>query len=466
MIKNKAEFRYNDLAVLFGEHAVSKINEMDTFTGVSIDSRTTEKGNIFVAIVGENIDGHTKIDHAFENGASVAISVMDKYNNESGKPVIFVKDTTAALGKLANHHRRRFNYPVIAIAGSNGKTTTKELSAHLLSRDYNVLKTHKNFNNQFGTPLMLLQMTNEYDMAVLELGTNQPGEVFILSEMVEPTHGLITNIGKEHLEFLENIDGVEMEETALFSYLIKNNGLTFLNMDDPRLIKYTKVLNSYFTYGSGDELNMKARIEIDDYLLPEITLYYNGRQIKAKMQVPGYIMGLNAVAASALALHFGIEDDDLIEGLASFENSKFGSYGRLLVEKIAGITIINDTYNANPESMQRAVESLVSMPVSGKRYAVLADMLELGSQSEKEHFELLSSLAGTAINVLLFGEEMKKQFLRLENKNNIRYFNTKQNMSVEINAILEDGDIILIKGSRGMKMEEVVDSIKESFLEK
>jgi len=466
MIKNKAKFEYNDLAVLFGENQLRDINPEINYEGVSIDSRTIEAGNIFVAIVGESIDGHTKIDHAFENGASLAIAVMDKYDNKSGNPVIFVKDTTTALGKLANHHRRRFDYPVIAIAGSNGKTTTKELSAHLLSAKYNVLKTYKNFNNQFGTPLMLLQMTDKHDLAVFELGTNQPGEVFILSEMVEPTHGLITNIGKEHLEFLENIDGVELEETSLFAYLIKNDGLAFLNMDDSRLAKYTRVLSKFFSYGSDDDLNMRAIIKTNDELYPELNIKYNDKKIIAKMQVHGLIMGLNGAAASALALHFGINENYLKKGLESFENTIFGSYGRLLVENIGGISIINDTYNANPESMQKAIESLVSMPVKGERYALLADMLELGTHSENEHKELLSSLAGTSINVLLYGTEMGKQYLSFENNSNIKYYSDKSDMISEILSLIKMGDIALIKGSRGMKMEEIVDEIKNKFLDK
>jgi len=268
------------------------------------------------------------------------------------------------------------------------------------------------------------------------------------------------------LEFLESIDGVELEETSLFAYLIKNDGLAFLNLDDSRLAKYTRVLNKFFSYGSGDELNMKAIININDELLPEIIINYNDLEIRALMKVPGLTMGLNAIAASALALHFGISSNDIIKGLESFENTRFGSYGRLLIEKSGDITIINDTYNANPESMQKAIESLVSLPTGGKRYALLADMLELGSHSEKEHFELLQSLAGTSVNVLLFGNEMQKQYQNIENGSNIRSFSKKSDMISEILNLLEKGDNVLIKGSRGMKMEEAVDAIKNKFNDK
>ena len=466
MIQNKAYFDHNDLTVLFGESQTFGIPKEKRFVGVSIDSRAITPGNIFVAIEGENIDGHTKIDHAFENGAALAIAVMDKYNNTSGKPVIFVKDTTEALGKLGNHHRRRFDYPIIAIAGSNGKTTTKEISAHLLSQRYNVLKTYKNYNNQFGTPLVLLQMTREHDMAIIELGTNQPGEITLLSEMAEPTHGLITNIGKEHLEHLENIDGVELEETSLFSHLIRNNGLIFLNMDDLRLRKYSRVINKLFSYGNHEDFNLKASVKVDDNFMPELTFNYNNRDLKVKMNEPGIIMGLNAIAASALAFHFGLETDEIKTGLESFENPKLGSYGRLLIEKAGDIKIINDTYNANPESMEKAIEALVSIPVKGKRYCLLADMLELGTFSQIEHVDLLRSLSETPLEVLLYGNEMKKAFANISGKKNITFFEEKDDLTKEILDLLKPGDIVLAKGSRGMKMEETVDAIKNKFQDK
>lgn len=466
MIPNKAKFDYNDLIVLFGKNNLRNISPRDQFIGVSIDSRTIEHGNIFVAIKGENTDGHSKINHAFGNGASLAIAETEKWNEKSDKPLVIVRNTTTALGILANHHRRRFNYPVIAIAGSNGKTTTKEISSHLLSQRYNVLKTFRNFNNQIGTPLMLLQMTDEYDMAVLEIGTNEPGEIIILSEMVEPTHGIITNIGKEHLEKLENLDGVELEETSLFGYLIRNNGLVFLNMDDTRISKYIKILPNCFTYGDSEDNNLKAKIEIDDQLLPSMDFLYNGRKIAAKMNEPGITMGINAVAASALALHFGHEDQDIIKGLESFENLKFENYGRLLTEKVDGITIINDTYNANPESMQKAVESLVSILANGKRYACLSDMLELGKHSNNEHLELLDSLSSKPIEVLITGNEMKSVFDNMSHNTNINFFSEKQEMIEVILDLLADGDIILVKGSRGMRMEKIVDAIKNKFSDK
>lgn len=466
MKNNKAKFDTNDLAVLFGEDSVKNIESSRIFNGVSIDSRTIEQGNIFVAIQGESVDGHSKIDHAFQNGASLAIAVMDKYQNTSDKPVLFVKDTTEALGKLANHHRRRFRIPVVAIAGSNGKTTTKEITAHLLAQRYNVLKTHKNYNNQFGTPLMLLQLNDEHDIAVLEIGTNQPGEITILSEMVEPTHGLVTNIGREHLEQLESLDGVEMEETSLFSFLIRNNGLIFLNMDDIRLSKYTRIINKLFSYGNNNEFNLYAKASVNDELFPEITMKYNGRDLNVKMNEPCMTMGLNAIAASALAFHFGLEVDEIKKGLESFDNPKLGSYGRLLVEKIEDITVINDTYNANPESMEQAINAVMSLPVKIKRYCVLADMLELGQVSIYEHLELLRSLCETPLEVMLFGDEMKKAYMNLTSRNNISHYSNKQELIDELLENIHPGDAILVKGSRGMKMEEIVDAIKNKFTDK
>ena len=204
MISNTAEFNRIELEIIFGETALHSMSEGFSLKGVSIDTRSLAAGELFVALKGEKIDGHSRINEAIDKGACACLVEKDwfddHHSNFQNYPMIVVADSLKAFGQLGHYHRQRFSYPVIAVGGSNGKTTTKEMLAALLSQKYRVLKTHENFNNQLGLPLMLLLMSNEFDCAVIEIGTNEPGEISILSEMLAPTHGLLTNIGKEHLE--------------------------------------------------------------------------------------------------------------------------------------------------------------------------------------------------------------------------------------------------------------------------
>ena len=245
MIENLAEFSAFELAVIFDERNLINFDLNNSYKGISIDTRKISENNIFVALKGEKLDSHDKIKEAFDKGAGACIVEKDWYNLNNNEfenySFIVTKDNVEALGKLANFHRNRFDYPIVAVAGSNGKTTTKEMIAHVLSTKFNVLKTHENFNNLLGVPLMLLTMNENFNIAVLELGTNQPGEIFTLSKMVQPSHVIITNIGKEHLEFLIDLDGVELEETSIFAD-IRNDGFAFINHDDERLSKYSQII--------------------------------------------------------------------------------------------------------------------------------------------------------------------------------------------------------------------------------
>src|SRR6056300_379954 len=246
MIKNSANFSDYELKLIFSEENCLNLKDNTDYSGVIIDSREIDDGSIFVPLKGEQVDGHKFLNSAFETGASLALCSKEYYEQNKSelqnKSIILVDDTLKGLGLLANFHRKRFDYPIIAIAGSNGKTTTKEILSHILFHSNKILKTHKNFNNQLGVPLMLLALDESYDVAVLELGTNEPGEIPVLSEMVEPTHGVITKIGKEHLENFGDILGVELEETFLYGQLRKFNKMSYINYDDPVLQKYANLL--------------------------------------------------------------------------------------------------------------------------------------------------------------------------------------------------------------------------------
>lgn len=468
MLQNKAPFDRKDLEEIFGKDALFNFPEEFSAVGICTDSRKLEPGNIFLAIKGERFDAHNKIRDVLESGGAAAVAEIDWLENQSeiNGPVIGVNSSIEAVGALAAKHRSRFEIPIVAIAGSNGKTTTKEMIADCLAKKYTVLRSFENFNNQLGVPIMLLQLNEEIEIAALEIGTNEPGEIRILSEIVNPTHGIITNIGKEHLEKLIDLDGVEMEETALFAYLKKTGGTAFLNIDDERLRKYIPILDKKILYGTLEEAQVKAKIELDDFRRSKIFVEYGEAKFTASLKAYGAHNGKNAVAAAAAALEFDVAPEDVRNALENFAPAGGKGYGRFLVENIEGVTIINDCYNSNPESAREALALLKDMPLNGKRYAILGDMLELGAASEAEHYSLIDEASKVADLTYLFGKETKKSLLRRKSSKDIFHFDDKNNLTNKLLGRLSSGDAVLVKGSRGMRLENVINNIKERMNKK
>ena len=464
MLKNKAPFSELELAVIFGENNLHNINEDFNASGVVIDTRILEPGNIFAALKGENIDGHDLIEQAFISGASACIiekvyfeEIIGKFPDKS---FIVTNDNIEALGKLANHHRRRFEYPVMGVGGANGKTTTKEMIATVLSEEFRVLKTYGNYNNKIGVPLMLLQMSDEYDIAILEIGTNTPGEIYDLSNIVEPTHALITNIGKEHLEFLIDLDGVELEETYLFAK-VRSDGFAFVNYDDVRLKLYGHVLGRFITYGIDEHAQFRCEYTLNDELNPIVTVMKPEGNFIVNMQTVGYASALNAIAAIAVGDYFGVESDKIIKSLENFEPLEGSSgYGRMALSEINGIRIINDTYNANPDSMSAALKNLEMIKIKGRKYAVLGDMRELGIAAPQEHYNIIEIGLSVSDKVLVTGYEMIAASKRF-NSDKLMTFSSNEIIAEYLKNNLLPGDCVLVKGSRGMKMEEVIINLKQ-----
>lgn len=464
MLTNSANFNAYDLIALFGEDNLLNFTEKLQCIGVSTDTRTIVSGNCFLALKGENQDGHRKIIEAFDKGAAFAIAnkdwVIDNIDSLRTKPVIIVKDTLKALGQLANFHRRRFNCNIIAVGGSNGKTTTKEMIAHVLSGSLNVLKTAENYNNQIGVPLTLLQLNETIEAAVIEIGTNEPGEISILSSIIEPSHGLITNIGREHLEKLIDLDGVEMEETFLFGYLKKHNGYAFINLDDQRLKKYANFLDKRISYGSEPSADIVADIQLDSTLHPIINIKYDSSSLELKLKTIGYGTAYSAIAAFSVAYHFGIPVEIIKQQLENFYHSSEHSYGRMLLENITDFVLINDCYNANPDSMALSLKVLESYKNTGKKYAILGDMLELGESTKDEHIEILKTASSVADLVLVYGNHMLSASKEL-NFSNIHHFEDKNTLFDFLLNLIGVDDVLLVKGSRGMKMEEIIKKLKD-----
>jgi len=466
MLKNKVKFSGVELAAIFGNNSLQNINlDMETI-GVSIDTRDIEQGNIFIALVGENLDAHSKLQEAFDKGATLAIVNKNWYkkNIDIAKDLhlIIVKDTLNAFQRLAQFHRYRFNGNIIAVAGSNGKTTTKEMIASVLSKKYKILKTYKNYNNQIGVPQMLLQLNDDIDFAIIEIGTNYPGEIMILSEMIAPTAGIITNIGKEHLEGFIDLDGVELEETTLLGYLKKTEGMFFLNNDDQRLREYFWILDSKFTFGSTGEFksNLNAKIDFDDELHPIIDFSNEEIDFTAKLQCQGLNFAYNAIAAASVGVHYNVPISDIQDALENFQPDNSESYGRGIVEKIGDVLLINDTYNANPDSMNLALQTLQKYNHATQKIAVLGDMLEQGDASIDEHINVLKKASEIANSIYIFGKEFKQASDKLNNLK-IRHFENKDYLFENLKSEISSNTAVLVKGSRGMKMEEITEKIKK-----
>ncbi len=434
-------------------------------TGVSTDSRKVKKGEIFFAIKGERFDGHDFVRQAFKKGAVASIVNVKWFEEKKGKfkgeILIAVDDTVKALGKLANAYRKDFNIPIIAIAGSNGKTTAKEMIAQVLEQKYRVLKSEGNLNNQIGVPLTLFKIKKSHQVGVIEFGTNHFGEVRYLCEIAEPDHGLITNIGREHIEFFGDIEGVAKEESSLFDYLFEKNGFVFVNIDDERIRKIGERFKNKLTFGFSEDADVKAQIiELDEMARFKFKVKFNGKEQVLKLKIPGeHLVGI-AVSAFAVGLKFGVLPSSIKRALQSYE--PFSK--RMEVVKVKGITVLNDTYNANPDSVIASLKTLSQMKCSGKKIAVLGDMLELGIYAEEAHREVGQKIVEFGVDYLFaYGEAMKYAYeIASSGIKHAMYFDNKDMLVYHLFEVADKGDIILVKGSRGMKMEEIV----EKFINK
>ncbi len=430
--------------------------------GVSTDTRTLKAGEVFFALRGESLDGHEFVGKAFSRGAVCAV-VEQGINLDafSGKSIIVVDDTTKALGKLASVYRRKFDIPVIAVAGSNGKTTTKEMISAVLRTQLNVLSTQGNLNNHIGVPLTLFRLEQRHDIAVVEIGTNHYGELQYLCEVLTPTHGVITNIGHEHMEFLKNIDGVAQAEGELFD-AIASAGVGYVNMDDKRVAEQSVKLDNKITFGfSNSTLDVRGTMLTinSDGCISFLIESKEKEKIKVQLSVPGKHMMYNGLTAAAVGFSRGIQAVNIQKALEQF--TAVGK--RTETVKTGGVIIIDDSYNANPDSVWSALETLSLMQSKGKKIVVLGDMLELGAASVDEHKKIGTILAHIGFEYLLtYGPTAKHISENAKIKIN-RHFELKQDLTTYLVELVKPGDIVLVKGSRGMRMEDVVTFLHEKL---
>jgi UDP-N-acetylmuramoyl-tripeptide--D-alanyl-D-alanine ligase len=430
-------------------------------TGVSTDSRKVNPGAIFVALKGENFDGHQFVEDTFRKGAIAAI-VDELFVGVSDKPLFIVKDTTFALGELARIYRMKFDIPVLAIGGSNGKTTTKDMTTAVLSTSYKVLGTDGNLNNHIGVPQTLLRLETKHQMAVVEIGTNHPGEIEYLCRILQPTHGLLTNIGKEHLEFFESLEGVALEEGSLFSHLRKKKkSVAFVNADDLRIRLKARGIRRRITYGiSAKQVDVRGKVGRTNESGCITFEYASRRPVKRgaiQLEIPGEHNALNALAAATVGLTFKVPANRIKKALESLRPT----VKRMELLNCGGVSIYNDTYNANPDSMVAALRTLASARVSGKRIAVLGDMRELGVQGKEEHSLVGREAAQLGIDYVLTFGELARSIHEAANMQGALHYDQKNMLAEYLAELVSPGDAVLVKGSRGMKMEDIV-----TFLEK
>jgi UDP-N-acetylmuramoyl-tripeptide--D-alanyl-D-alanine ligase len=378
---------------------------------------------------------------------------------------LVVDDSVRALGELARNHRRMFKIPVLAVGGSNGKTTTKEMIRALLETKFDVLATEGNLNNHIGVPLTLFRLEHRHKIAVVEIGTNHPGEIGHLCSILEPTHGLITNIGREHLEFFHSVKGVANAELELFEWLKANrgeNGFVFLNKDDPSLSRRSRMLRHTVSFGfSRREVDVRGTdLQVNENGAPRFTIVAEKKSpLAVSLPVPGIHNALNALAAATVGLSFNIPAAKIQHALATFTAAS----KRMETVSVNGITLLNDTYNSNPDSVRAALETLGAIKTSGKKIAVLADMLELGEISEREHRLVAALVKSSGVEYLLTFGPLSKATHDASTVQFKAHYDQKNILSEYLAELLTTGDTVLIKGSRGMKMEDVVTFLKERF---
>jgi len=424
-------------------------------SAVSIDSRNIKKDSLFIAIKGDKFDGHNFICNAITAGASAIIideNKAEKFSNQK-IPVVTVKDTTTALGDLAKVWRRKLNTKIIAITGSAGKTTTKEMLAAILSEKYKVNKTAANNNNHIGVPLTLFGTSNEHEVLILEIGTNHFGEVAYTANIAQPDYAIITNIGNSHLEYLKNKKGVLNEKIALFEAAAARNGIVFINNDDILISKTMLDYPKRVTFGFESVSDIKGAIDsYNEEGKPVIEIVYKDLKIKQAFNIYGEQSAKNYLAAVAIALKLGLNKKEIIAGISKFKPID----KRLNVRTFKKFVLIDDTYNANPESMRYAIELMPKIKAYKKKIAVLGDMFELGDESAKLHSELGRIIRRNKIDlVVTIGESMKNldsELKKLEVES--IHFDNRKDLADYLNTFKFPGHVVLLKGSRGMRMEE------------
>jgi len=447
-------------------HGTVRGSEDSGITGVSSDTRRIETGNLFVAISGERFDGHEFVREAVQAGASASLVSVEWYaqtgNGGSVNGVqIVVPDVIAALQKFAFWYRNQFELPVIAVTGSSGKTTTKDMISAVLGKRYQVFKTLGNLNSQLGVSEGLFSLAQDHNIAVIELGMTQAGELDRLAKLVRPSVGVITNVGAAHIEYFDSIEGIARAKGEILDHL-PPDGSAILNADDPLVMAESgRSKAQLITFGRSRDADIRLIASETETSGSSFSLS-DGSQFRINLMGEHQIM--NALVAVTAGRLFGIDDESIACALEEMTPTTM----RMEIKEIGRVRLINDTYNANPSSMEAALKALALN--CGRKLAILGDMLELGDHSVKAHREIGKQAAGVVNLIITVGEHAREiaDAALVEGMSATQVFACSSNDEAISTALerIRDGDMILVKGSRGMKMETIVDSIDLKFRER
>ena len=441
------------------EVAVSSGDGNALIERISTDSRTIKRGELFVALRGENFDGHNFVESVAKTGAAGAIVGLNWTRKiPANFTLIRVEDTLRAYQNLAAHYRKSLPLKVLAITGSNGKTSTKDFAAAVLDRRFRVTKTQGNFNNHVGLPRTMLEATSQDEVAVWEIGMNHPGEVAMLAKLAAPDTAIITNIGVAHIEFMASREAIAVEKGTL-ARAVGAEGTVILNADDPFSEGIAARTSAKIIFAGITEGTVRASEITQSVTGTHFTILEGAHRCRAQLPVPGLHMVQNALLAVAAGRVFGLSLEDCAAGLAAAPLTK----ARLQIKEIGGIQFIDDSYNANPDSMKAALRTLVELDADGKRIAVLGEMRELGEESARDHREVGETAAELGVDQLITIGDMAAAIAEaarsagLPNTSVVRSTSEAAQLLGEIAA---PGDLVLVKGSRGAHTEHVIETFE------
>lgn len=432
------------------------------FRRVCTDSRQAQRGDLFVALAGDQFDGHHFLKSAAEKGVAAVMAERAKMPADwDACPAVIVENTRRALGRLAACYRSDFALPVVAVGGSNGKTTTKELIAAVLRTRLRTLWSESSFNNDVGVPLTLLRLESHHEAAVLEVGTNHPGELAPLIRMVRPSHGVLTSIGREHLEFFGSLDGV-IEEEGWLAELLPVNGKLFVNGDCaelPKILCRTSAQIVRVGWSPGNHWRAQHMAMDEEGLRFEVDAPDAAYRGEYQLQLLGRHQVVNAMLAMAVGYEFGLSRQEIAMGLQQCQPPKM----RLHLQNFQGVQVLDDSYNANADSVRASLQTLAEFPCQSRRVAVLGDMAELGPYAVESHTEVGREAANRGVDKLCAVGKMAPVIggaAREAGLAEVQEFSTAETAAAFLRDFLQPGDVVLIKASRAMRLERITEALK------
>ena len=458
-----ADITVDDIIKATGGELLSENSK--SFSGVSIDSRTSQDGEVFIALRGERFDGHDYLEDALSKGSGAVVDIRPD-PVPTGKVIIYVHDTLRSLQDLAHFLRMKRNVPVVAVTGSNGKTTTKEMIYTIVSSKMKTLKNDGNLNNHIGLPLSITRLKGDEDVIVLEMGMNARGEIRRLCEIAVPSHGVITNVGTAHVGKLGSYEAVREAKLEILDGL----SVAVINADDVQLmhgVGLKEFGGQIVTFGINNESDVMAKNVKPTEQGSTFEMEIRGREsAQFRLTVPGLFNVYNALAASAVSVSLGMGVDEIRTALETYR----GIPMRFEVIRKKGMTVINDAYNANPSSMEQSIRELLRIRTAGRAVAILGDMHELDEFSEKAHRDVGGLVAALGLEVFVAvgdmmsfaAEEAVKSRVTLAGPEVYTFKNINEARN-HIMDILKTGDTVLIKGSRTERMEKIIESITDAI---